>query len=42
MEEEDEQGRRVISEDIGHEEYVEHWVSLWLLLAEVVMMKKYW
>ena len=42
MEEEDEQGRRVILEDIGHEEYVEQWVSLRLLLAEVMMMKEYW
>jgi len=23
-----EQGRRVVSEGSGHEEYVEHWVSL--------------
>jgi hypothetical protein len=42
MEEEDEQGRRVTSEDIGHEEYVEHGVSLWHLPAEVMVMKGCW
>jgi len=42
MEEGDEQGTWAVLEGSGHEEYVEQWVPLWFLPAEVMVMGRCW